>query len=87
MTDLTAKTTYDPAKDLNNMTCSEPTLNPQYVYESAKDLNYNPPIGDSLNDIRHKIDNAWICPKCGEYVWDGGEYCTKCEYSNNESGC
>lgn len=96
MENLTVTTKYDKSIDLsnNNINCTDKSLEPKYVYESAKDLNYTPPVGEHINgtyvntnDIEHKIDKAWICPKCGNYVWDGGEFCEKCEAEQPAAGC
>lgn len=32
---------YNPDMDLGNMTCTDKSLNPTYVYEAAKDVNLN----------------------------------------------
>lgn len=52
---------YNPDKDLNNMSCTNKSLNPIYVYEATKDINVNTVLDTSvLNENESLLNNNEI---------------------------
>lgn len=60
---MSATCPYDPKKDLSKTTsCSNPAIEPGYVYEASSDLNYKIDQGNTIP----VSDTTWICPDCGQ---------------------
>lgn len=83
MNNITSTQEYDPNKDLNlSHDNVSSTLNTSYVYESNKDINYiayEKPLNSTCTcNYDGCSPDAWYCPKCGAYVWNGALTCPDC---------
>lgn len=79
---------YNREQDLQTCTCTSSDINPNYVYESSKDLNYtyNPEKDLHMNMTSYpetgSLENTeiWICPQCGTVMLLHEHVCSNCNY-------